>query len=316
VVETWWTTFAGHCDKQPQATQRGVVMTAAIHYPIHRKEPSCRVLLIGAGSEVSKALDQALDSRSCVFRRACGSADTLRQLRQAPYDVVITDPATSIDEDLALLSEMRAARPGVAMIVLAPESTPEEIIAALRARVFLVESPPFDVDTIAEYAVRAAATADSIFGIEVLSAQRDWVSLRANCEKLTAERVVGFLTQLQTRLTEGPREQLMLAFREILMNALEHGAAFHPSKLVEVAAVQTERAIVFYVRDPGAGFQWDEIPHAAVSNPPGTPIAHLELRERMGMRPGGFGILTAKGIVDELIYSEAGNEVLLIKHTS
>ena len=291
-------------------------MNAAIHYPIKDKEPSCRVLLIGAGSELSKALNKALDSRSCVFRHASGSADILRHLRRAPYDVVITDPATSIDEDLALLSEMRAARPGVAMIVLAPESTPEEIIAALRARVFLVESPPFDVDKIAEYAVRAASAEDSIFGIEVLSAQRDWVSLRANCEKLTAERVVGFLTQLQTRLTEGPREQLMLAFREILMNALEHGAAFHPSKLVEVVAVQTERAIVFYVRDPGSGFSWDEIPHAAVSNPLGAPIAHLEMRERMGMRPGGFGILTAKGIVDELIYSETGNEVLLIKHTS
>jgi hypothetical protein len=30
----------------------------------------------------------------------------------------------------------------------------------------------------------------------------------------------------------------------------------------------------------------------------------------------GFGILTAKGIVDELIYSEVGNEVLMIKHTA
>ena len=291
-------------------------MNAAINFPISYKKPSCRVLLIGGGSQLNKALDEALDSRNCVFQHASGSADTLRHLRRAPFDVVITDPATSIDEDLALLSEMRAVRPGVAMIVLAPESTPEEIIAALRAQVFLVQSRPFDFDEIAEYAVRAASTADSALGIEVLSAQRDWVSLRANCEKLTAERLVAFLAQLETRLAEGPREQLMLAFREILMNALEHGAEFHPSKLVEVVAVHTQRAIVFYVRDPGSGFRWDEIPHAAVSNPSGAPIAHLELREAMGMRPGGFGILTAKGIVDELIYSEFGNEVLLIKHTS
>jgi anti-sigma regulatory factor (Ser/Thr protein kinase)/ActR/RegA family two-component response regulator len=291
-------------------------MNAAIQLPIKCKETSCRVLLIGAGAQLGKALDDALDSRSCVFQHAAGSADILRQLRRGPYDVVITDPATSIDEDLALLSEMQKVRPGVAMIILAPESTPEEIIAALRARVFLVQSYPFDVEEIAEYAVRAASTVDSTFAIEVLSAQRDWVSLRANCEKLTAERLVGFLTQLETRLTEEPREQLMLAFREILMNALEHGAAFHPSKLVEVAAVHTERAIVFYVRDPGSGFRSDEIPHAAISNPPGAAIAHLEVRESLGMRPGGFGILTAKGIVDELIYSELGNEVLLIKHTS
>lgn len=52
----------------------------------------------------------------------------------------------------------------------------------------------------------------------------------------------------------------MLAFREILMNAFEHGADFHPSKLVEVAAVHTQRATVFYVHDPGSGFRWDEFP--------------------------------------------------------
>jgi len=153
-------------------------------------------------------------------------------------------------------------------------------------------------------------------GIEVLSAHRDWVSLRMNCQILTAERLVQFLAELQSGLSEGPREELMMAFREILMNAIEHGAEFHATKVVEVAAVHTQRAIVFYVRDPGAGFRWDEIPHSALSNPLDSPIAHLQIREDMGMRPGGFGILTAQGIVDELIYSEVGNEVLLIKHTA
>jgi DNA-binding NarL/FixJ family response regulator/anti-sigma regulatory factor (Ser/Thr protein kinase) len=280
------------------------------------KEHASRVLLIGREPQLSTALEKALDARSCMFRYAAGSADSLRQLRQAPYDVVITDPATSIHEDLALLSELRAIRPGVRVIVLAEESTPEDIIAALRARVFIVKSAPFDAEEIAEYALHAGSEPDSPLGIEVLSAHRDWVSVRVNCQKLTAERLVEFLTELQTRLSEGPREQLMMAFREILLNAIEHGAEFHPAKLVEVAAVHTQRTIVFYVRDPGVGFRWDEIPHAAVSNPPDAPIAHMELREVMGMRPGGFGILTAKGIVDELIYSEVGNEVLLIKHTA
>ena len=33
----------------------------------------------------------------------------------------------------------------------------------------------------------------------------------------------------------------------------------------------------------------------------------------MGLRPGGFGILVSKQVVDELFYSERGNEVVLIK---
>jgi hypothetical protein len=32
------------------------------------------------------------------------------------------------------------------------------------------------------------------------------------------------------------------------------------------------------------------------------------------MRAGGFGLLLASGTVDELIYNEIGNEVLLIKY--
>jgi anti-sigma regulatory factor (Ser/Thr protein kinase) len=32
------------------------------------------------------------------------------------------------------------------------------------------------------------------------------------------------------------------------------------------------------------------------------------------MRPGGFGVLLTQRLVDELVYSERGNEVTLIKY--
>ncbi len=295
-------------------------MSAANPVSMHREFPvkavAGRVLLIGRAPGLSKSLEEGLIARNCAIEYSAGSADTLCRLRRTPYEVVITDPATSIEEDLSLLSEMRAVRPGVRVIVLAPSSTPEEIIAALRARVFLCKIAPFDATEIADYAVQAAAAVDSLLGIEILSARRDWVSVRVNCQILTAERLVSFLEELQSELPASPREELMMAFREILMNAIEHGAAFQPEKVIEVAAVHTERAIVFYVHDPGGGFRWEAIPHAAVSNPANEPAKHMQLREEQGMRPGGFGILMARGIVEELIFSELGNEVLLIKHTA
>ena len=45
-----------------------------------------------------------------------------------------------------------------------------------------------------------------------------------------------------------------------------------------------------------------------------NPIQHLEYREVQGMRPGGFGVLLARHMVDELIYGEDGNDVLLVKY--
>ena len=99
-----------------------------------------------------------------------------------------------------------------------------------------------------------------------------------------------------------------------MLNAMEHGAGFEPDQMIEVSAVRTKRAIVYYVKDPGPGFSLEQLPHAAVSNPPDDPLAHAEKRAELGLRPGGFGLLIARKVVDEFLYSEKANEVLLIKH--
>jgi anti-sigma regulatory factor (Ser/Thr protein kinase) len=125
---------------------------------------------------------------------------------------------------------------------------------------------------------------------------------------------MSFANELSAQLPDGTRHEMMQAFREILLNAMEHGAAFNPEQVVEVSAIRTGRSMVFYVRDPGAGFRRESLTHAAFANPADDPAAHILRREAEGMRPGGYGLLLAGGIVDELIYSEIGNEVLLIKY--
>jgi anti-sigma regulatory factor (Ser/Thr protein kinase) len=39
----------------------------------------------------------------------------------------------------------------------------------------------------------------------------------------------------------------------------------------------------------------------------------MGVREKLGLREGGFGLLITDGMVDEMRYNEAGNEVTLIK---
>jgi hypothetical protein len=57
----------------------------------------------------------------------------------------------------------------------------------------------------------------------------------------------------------------------------------------------------------------DALAHAAVTTPE-DPFRHLELRNQMGLRPGGFGMLMTKSLADEVIYSAKGNEVILLKY--
>jgi hypothetical protein len=83
---------------------------------------------------------------------------------------------------------------------------------------------------------------------------------------------------------------------------------------VDLSYIRTARSIVYYVRDPGEGFSLDKLNHAATANTPDEPFRHVEVREKMGIRPGGFGLLMTKNFADELMYSAKGNEVILIKY--
>jgi anti-sigma regulatory factor (Ser/Thr protein kinase) len=230
------------------------------------------------------------------------------------FGVVITNPDSTLEEDLALLEEVRHVRPGVKCIILARNSTPEEIITALRSSVFACFTPPFDADEIAALTRGAASDSQWREDIQVLSARPGWVCVRVNCRLLTADRLMSFARELSTQLPEDTRYEMMQALREILLNAMEHGAAFNPDQVVEVTAVRTARSMVFYVRDPGAGFRREALTNAAMAASEEDPTAHIEQREEQGIRAGGYGLLLASGTVDELIYSEVGNEVLLIKY--
>lgn len=273
-----------------------------------------RILMVAPEDELLAALRATPLLEGHAVEAAAGAFDALRRLRQRSYEVLLSAPTTSIEEDLAQLQVVRRYQPGARVIVLAPRTTPEEVIAALRSQVFALFSAPFDPSEIADMVARAVDAEPFADGIEIVSAKPDWMTVRVNCRLLSAERLVNFFTQLRSDVPESPRDDLMFAFREVLMNAMEHGGGFDPEQLVEVSAIRTERTLVFYVRDPGPGFDVADLRHAAVSNAAGEPLAHAEVRAGAGLRPGGFGLLLARRIVDEMMYSERANEVILIKH--
>jgi anti-sigma regulatory factor (Ser/Thr protein kinase)/ActR/RegA family two-component response regulator len=273
-----------------------------------------QVLVIGGETEIGRSVGKRLAVAGIPLDFASSGADALSRLRMRSFGVVVTCSNSAVDEDLVLLEEMRSIRPGVKCIVLAPESTTEDLIAAMRAKVFACFTPPFDARDIADLAMRAASDDQWRDDIQVLSAKPGWVTLRVNCRLLTAERFMTFARELATRMPDEARDELLNGLREIVLNAMEHGAAFNPDQVIEVAGIQTARSLVFYVRDPGAGFRQESLDHAAIANPASDPVAHILRREAEGMRPGGFGLLFARGAVDELIYNEIGNQVLLIKY--
>jgi len=149
---------------------------------------------------------------------------------------------------------------------------------------------------------------------EVVSARPDWVEVLVVCELQAAERAHEFFMQLIAHLAAETRDAVGLALRELLFNAVEWGGKCDPNCAVRIVFVRGRRMLLYRIADPGPGFSFTDLPHSALSNPERNPNEHMSTRDRRGLRPGGFGIMLARAMVDELSYNEAQNEVQFVKY--
>jgi anti-sigma regulatory factor (Ser/Thr protein kinase) len=148
----------------------------------------------------------------------------------------------------------------------------------------------------------------------VISADPAWVGFDVRCKMEAAERATQFAREIVSDLPGRACEDVTAAFRELLFNAIEHGGKLDPRKRVRVSLVHGGRSLVGQIQDPGKGFSLGRLPHAAISNPDEAPTKHVEIREEQGQRPGGFGILISRSLVDELAYNERGNVAQFVKY--
>jgi anti-sigma regulatory factor (Ser/Thr protein kinase)/CheY-like chemotaxis protein len=278
-----------------------------------RPFPVRTVLLVGGDSQIESQLRGILKPGAWVIQHAADNAAVLNLAQKRSFDLILTSEKTSGKEDIELLRRIRRVRPHTRLIILTDESTPADVITSMRERAFSYFSRPFSLDALA--AMIHHATEDPCWddGIDVVSATPEWIRIRARCDIKTADRVLQFFDEI-AELPDPERGEVGAAFREMLTNAIEHGGRLDPSQQVEISYVRARHLVTCRISDPGEGFTLDEIPHAAIANPADDPVRHVEYRDARGMRPGGFGVLLAQRLVDELIYSEQGNEVMLVKY--
>jgi anti-sigma regulatory factor (Ser/Thr protein kinase)/ActR/RegA family two-component response regulator len=271
------------------------------------------VLVVESGPAVDAMLTPVLLDGGWNIQRAVDNKTVLSLVKEKPFDLIITGQKTSAREDVELLRDIRSVRPHVRMIILTDESTPVDVIEAVRAGAFSYVCPPYTRALLADMVHIAMTQPAWDDGIEIVSATPSWVRLIVRCDLATADRLVQFLRAGST-LPEEEKDDVIFAFREILLNAMEHGGHFDPSQYVEVAFFRGRKVMICRVKDPGEGFSLDQARHAALHSSPEDILSHAAFREEEGLRAGGLGIMLAQGLVDELVYSEEGNNVLLVKY--
>jgi DNA-binding response OmpR family regulator len=272
-----------------------------------------RILVVEDSANERAGLCQLLERSGFRVQAAADGYEALRQIERERFDVLLVDVWLPGMSGLELLSRLPShARPK--SLVITGDDTAETLLAALRKHAYQCITKPFDPVQLIEIIKSALESSDLEDEIEVLSADPHWVELRFSCDRRTVTRIQEFLRQLDSGLPAKVRQSTELAFHELLMNAVEWGGHMDPGSKVQITVLRTDHLLLYRISDPGSGFKPAEMEHAAIGNPPDLPDAHVDVREAKGLRPGGFGILMAQSLVDELVYNEAHNEVVLLKY--
>ncbi len=114
-----------------------------------------------------------------------------------------------------------------------------------------------------------------------------------------------------TPLTERHIKDLKQAVMEMGGNAIEWGHRKNADLVLRITYRINPNSVTLIIKDQGPGFDPRDLPHAACDE---DPIRHLEIRNELGLREGGFGIMLARGLVDRFWYNESGNQVTMVKH--
>lgn len=289
----------------------GTKVESMSHAPATRQN----VLVADDDRTTRYAISRMLRNANYKVTTARDGTDALRKIERMEFSLVFLDIWMPGISGLEVLARIRSGTSQPKVIIMTSDGAPESLLRAVREQAYEYISKPFPPKQAVEVAQRALKE-DASPPIEVISACPHWVELLIPCTRDAAERIQTFLMRLDADLPEELRKNVGLAFRELLLNAVEWGGKLDPNRKVRIAQVRSSRILMYRIADPGPGFRFEGLSHAAVGQPEDEPVAHLAVREQTGIRPGGFGILMSRALADELLYNEAQNEVIFIKYLS
>ena len=273
------------------------------------------VLVVDDDRAFRHVIATLLQKAGYVTDQTGDGADALARLKRGPVDLMLLDIGLPGLSGLEVLAEIRRGDSHPRVVMLTADDTPATLLQAMRGQadrfVRKPVAPGRVIDVVKEVLATAPATA---LPIEVVSARPEWVELVAPCSLGVADRIQEFVLHLDADLPEDVRESMAQAFRELLSNAIEWGGRLDPTQHVRISCLRMKRLRMYRIADPGDGFDIDKLSHAAVSNPADDPLEHARVREAQGLRPGGLGLLMSKALVDEVIYNQKRNEVVLVKY--
>lgn len=275
-----------------------------------------RILVVDDEAHIRKVISNVLEKTGDYeVHAAADGEEAVAFLRGRGYDwdIVVTDMMMPRMNGYAVVSTIRDEAPHVSCLVLTAHKNDDNVVKCLEQGALDYILKPISVGRFLQTIQRAVERHNRFEGkgesIEVRRELDGWVELTAPSDFEYVERFQKFtalLGDIPVEPTE--KEDIRVAIDELGQNAIEWGNRQDREKRITLSYCIFHDRIVFKIEDQGEGFRPDEL-----SDPSADPLAHIMNRMQEGKRAGGYGVYITQQLMDEIVYSERGNAVLLTK---
>lgn len=274
------------------------------------------VYLIEKDERERERMSQAIEEAGCVVMPMPTIDAAVALLRNnAACDCIVLS-VDALDNDPARFDQLQAAhQPPPAVVLYGFDSGTKLVLHCLNKGASDFLAKPVSNDELIQ-AVQSLVDQDAVLAestdsdaIQGASYVGGWIELTASSQLEQFRRLQRFSDALfSSRLPRNVCDDLKMAVEEVGRNAVEWGNRFDPDKQVHISYCMFDDRVVIKVEDEGEGFA----PHA-LPDPTQDPVKTMQARQEAGKRPGGYGVYLIQKLVDETMYNEKGNTVLLIK---
>lgn len=237
-------------------------------------------------------------------------AGALKAVLEQEIDVILLDLTLPDATGFEICHKLKCDRETnlIPVILVALKDDPRQVLSGLRVGSNGYISKPYTREEIKEAVESAVAWRHE----RIESGEHGEITFTLRSEMAFLQETNDLLADLfaHTPLTERQIKELKQVITEMGCNAIEWGHRKNADLPLRITYRIGGDRIILIIKDQGPGFDPKNLPHAASDE---DPIQHLDVRNELGIREGGFGIMLTKGMVDEFRYNDVGNEVTLVK---
>ena len=273
-------------------------------------EPAERILVVEDDEDLCRLICRLLELEGYAAEAVHDGREAVKRVAANPPDAIILDLMLPSLNGFEICQRVKISRKtnSIPVLMLTASDTSQSRESGLRVGADRYLTKPFVPDVLLQ-------TLRQILDHRRERAGRPMhtsLQLQMQSDSRHREQLNDMLSELLmlTPMSEQQVWRIRYAVLEMIENAAEWGNRRQKDLTVTIHYEIRTDSVKFVITDQGGGFDPNDLPHAATAD---DPLSHLPIREKLGLRDGGFGILTARGLVDEFSYNAAGNQVTLVK---